>query len=90
MGLLVSAKLLNVAVPFLFKYAVDNLNAHLDSPLHLSGDPQTAVLTTTFAILIGCKSYKIFQIVLIRHNITSFKNWLQTELLAALQLVATS
>ena len=54
MGLLVSAKLLNVGVPFLFKYAVDHLNTHLDSPLHLTGDAQTTILTTTFAVLIGC------------------------------------
>lgn len=54
MGLLVSAKLLNVAVPFLFKFAVDHLNTHLDSPLHLDGDPQTAILSATYAILIGC------------------------------------
>nr|CAG4641532.1 EOG090X02PU [Eurycercus lamellatus] len=53
MGLLVSAKFLNVGVPFLFKYAVDHLNTHLDSPLHLSGDAQTTILTTSFAILIG-------------------------------------
>ena len=54
MGLLISAKLLNVGVPFLFKYAIDHLNVHLDTPLHLS-DPQGAVLTTTLALLMGCK-----------------------------------
>ncbi|EFX85894.1 ABC transporter [Daphnia pulex] len=51
-GLLVSAKLLNVGVPFLFKHAVDLLNTHLDSPLHL-GDPQATITTTVFTILVG-------------------------------------
>lgn len=54
-GLLVSAKLLNISVPFLFKYAVDYLNTALDSPLVLNGEPQMAVFATTSAILIGCK-----------------------------------
>ncbi len=53
-GLLVSAKLLNVGVPFLFKHAVDLLNTHLDSPLHL-GDPQATITTTVFTILVGCE-----------------------------------
>jgi hypothetical protein len=52
--LLVSAKLLNVGVPFLFKHAVDLLNTHLDSPLHL-GDPQTAIATTVFSVLVACE-----------------------------------
>nr|QST14982.1 ABCB7 protein [Diaphanosoma celebensis] len=52
MGLLVSAKLLNVGVPFLFKYAVDNLNAHMDSPLSMA-DPQSAALSATVALLLG-------------------------------------
>lgn len=55
MGLLVSAKFLNAGVPFLFKFAVDNLNAHLNSPLMLDGDPQTTILTSATAILLGCK-----------------------------------
>ena len=53
-GFLVSAKLLNISVPFLFKYAVDYLNTALDSPLVLNGDPQMTVFATTSAILIGC------------------------------------
>jgi len=53
-GLLVSAKLLNVGVPFLFKHAVDLLNTHLDSPLHL-GDPQATITTTVFTILVACE-----------------------------------
>jgi len=52
MSLLVSAKFLNVGVPFLFKYAVDNLNTILDSPLHMN-DPQGTIITSTFAILLG-------------------------------------
>ena len=54
MGLLVSAKLLNVGVPFLFKFAVDHLNAHLDSPLTMV-DPQSTAMSVTVALLIGCK-----------------------------------
>nr|CAG4643074.1 EOG090X02PU [Ilyocryptus agilis] len=54
MGLLVAAKFLNVAVPFLFKYAVDFLNASSDYPLDLaSASPQGTVAATTFAILMG-------------------------------------
>lgn len=55
MGLLVSAKFLNAAVPFFFKFAVDNLNSQFDSPLHLDGDPQTIMLTSATAILLGCE-----------------------------------
>ena len=54
MGLLVSAKLLNVGVPFLFKFAVDHLNTHLDSPLTMV-DPQSTAMSVTVALLIGCK-----------------------------------
>ncbi len=59
MGLLVSAKLLNVGVPFLFKFAVDHLNAHLDSPLTMA-DPQSTAMSVTVALLIGCK-FSLFQ-----------------------------
>jgi len=52
MSLLVSAKLSNVAVPFLFKFAVDDLNGLLDSPLHMN-DAQSTILTSTFAVLLG-------------------------------------
>ena len=55
MTLLVSAKFLNAAVPFLFKFAVDSLNSHFDSPLHLNGDPQIVMLTSVTAILLGCE-----------------------------------
>jgi len=52
MSLLVTAKLSNVAVPFLFKYAVDDLNAVLDSPLHMN-DAQGTIVTSAFALLLG-------------------------------------
>jgi len=72
MGLLVSAKLLNVGVPFLFKYAVDHLNTHLDSPLHLTGDAQTTILTTTFAVLIGCMYLRLL-FIMFRSDYFCFK-----------------
>lgn len=53
MGLLVSAKVLNVSVPFLFKFAVDYLNTNLDTPLHFD-DPQNTIFTVTAAMLVGC------------------------------------
>jgi len=50
MSLLVTAKVLNTTVPFIFKYAVDTLNAantlNLDSP-------ETAVVTLITATLVG-------------------------------------
>nr|CAG4646105.1 EOG090X02PU [Macrothrix elegans] len=53
-GLLVGAKLMNIGVPFLFKYAVDHLNTHIEAPLQLVDlDAQTAVLSTSASILIG-------------------------------------
>nr|CAG4638312.1 EOG090X02PU [Cyclestheria hislopi] len=52
MSLLASAKLLNIGVPFLFKFAVDHLNTHLNSPLTLA-DPQSSVVTMAIALLIG-------------------------------------
>ena len=53
-SLLVSAKLLNVGVPFLFRGAVDHLNMHMNSPLNMN-DPQSTIVTAAFAILVGCK-----------------------------------
>lgn len=58
-SLLVGAKLLNVSVPFLFKYAVDNLNTKVvasggEAVLNFSSVPDT-VLSTTVAILVGCE-----------------------------------
>lgn len=50
--LLVSAKLLNVTVPFIFKYAVDYLNA--GSTLNMETAPET-VATVATSLLLGCK-----------------------------------
>lgn len=59
LGLLVGAKLLNISVPVLFKLAVDDLNTKLAAaggePLLSLGSAPDAVLSTTFAILVGCK-----------------------------------
>ncbi|XP_022193291.2 ATP-binding cassette sub-family B member 7, mitochondrial [Nilaparvata lugens] len=57
-GLLVSAKLMNVAVPFFFKYAIDDLNskvaaANNGQALLDFATPTDAVLTTSVALLIG-------------------------------------
>ncbi|XP_002165906.2 iron-sulfur clusters transporter ABCB7, mitochondrial [Hydra vulgaris] len=48
-GFLFGAKLLNVQVPFLFKYAIDSLN---DSPLVIN-DVETAVVSTVTAMILG-------------------------------------
>lgn len=52
LSLLVGAKLLNVSVPFVFKYAVDYLNA--GSALNMDSAPDT-VLTVATSLLLGCK-----------------------------------
>jgi len=52
MSLLVSAKLLNISVPFLFKHAVDTLNAAHGEVLNLA-TPDAAVVTLVTATLIG-------------------------------------
>ncbi|KAF2893241.1 hypothetical protein ILUMI_12932 [Ignelater luminosus] len=49
-GLLISAKLLNVAVPFMFKYGVDTLNA--GGALNMNTPPE-AVLTVATSLLLG-------------------------------------
>ena len=60
LGLLAGAKVLNVGVPFLFKYAVDHLNKTLpataagDAYLNMASAPDT-VLTVATSLLIGCK-----------------------------------
>ncbi|XP_024946039.1 ATP-binding cassette sub-family B member 7, mitochondrial isoform X2 [Cephus cinctus] len=56
-GLLVGAKLLNVGVPFIFKYAVDTLNAHSvaaggEAILSMNSAPETAA-TIGISLLIG-------------------------------------
>jgi len=50
---------MNILVPFMFKYAVDNLNQVSGNILNLSDAPNT-VATVATAVLIGCKWY--FQI----------------------------
>lgn len=50
LGLLVSAKMINVGVPFLFKAAVDGAGL-----LSVATAPE-AVLATTVSLIIGCKT----------------------------------
>lgn len=59
-GLLISAKLLNVSVPFLFKYAVDFFNT--GATLGMATAPAT-VATVGTSILLGCKSKKKLKII---------------------------
>ncbi|XP_060568714.1 iron-sulfur clusters transporter ABCB7, mitochondrial-like [Ruditapes philippinarum] len=51
LGLLVGSKVINVQVPFIFKYAVDYLN-HPENWLNLD-NPANTIMTTATAILIG-------------------------------------
>lgn len=50
-SLLIGAKVLNVTVPFIFKYAVDYLNAAGDLNVDTAADTVTTVAT---AVLLGC------------------------------------
>lgn len=50
-GLLIGSKVVNVQVPFIFKYAVDYLN-HPDNWLHME-DPSSTLFTAATAIIIG-------------------------------------
>uniref|UniRef100_H9H6I6 Iron-sulfur clusters transporter ABCB7, mitochondrial n=1 Tax=Monodelphis domestica TaxID=13616 RepID=H9H6I6_MONDO len=52
LGLLGSAKAMNIVVPFMFKYAVDNLNQVSGDILNLTDAPNT-VATMATAVLIG-------------------------------------
>jgi hypothetical protein len=60
LGLLAGAKVLNVAVPFTFKYALDYLNQALpptatgEAYLNMASAPDT-VTTVAISMLIGCK-----------------------------------
>ena len=56
LSLLIGAKLLNVAVPFLFKDIVDNLNKMSGGQLNLS-DPKHTVATFIFAVVIGNEQF---------------------------------
>lgn len=59
MSLLAAAKCLNVTVPFMFKYAVDHLNAHLPATsageafFNMSSAPDV-VFTSASTLLLGC------------------------------------
>jgi ATP-binding cassette subfamily B (MDR/TAP) protein 7 len=50
--ILVGAKVLNISVPFLFKHAVDQLNAMTGGNLDMS-NPQHTLTTAIFALLVG-------------------------------------
>ncbi|KAI1234678.1 hypothetical protein IHE44_0003052 [Lamprotornis superbus] len=52
LGFLASAKAMNILVPFMFKYAVDNLNEVSGNVLNLSDAPSTAATLAT-AVLVG-------------------------------------
>jgi ATP-binding cassette, subfamily B (MDR/TAP), member 7 len=58
LGLLAAAKMLNVSVPFLLKYAIDDLNEKLgtsgDVLLTMDSAPET-VLTVAATLLISCE-----------------------------------
>jgi len=58
LGLLAAAKMLNVSVPFLLKYAIDDLNEKLgtsgDALLTMDSAPET-VLTVAATLLISCE-----------------------------------
>lgn len=58
LGLLAAAKVLNVSVPFIFKYAMDELNGKLgtggDALLTMGSAPDT-VLTVATTLLISCE-----------------------------------
>ncbi len=51
-GLLVGAKLLNISVPFFFKYGIDYLNQASGGALNMDGPAETAA-TLAVAILVG-------------------------------------
>lgn len=62
MGLLIGAKVLNVLVPFIFKYAVDVLNTasiNDSAIMDLTTAPAT-VATVATSLLVGCKRRFIF------------------------------
>lgn len=58
LGLLAAAKILNVSVPFLLKYAMDELNVKLspvgDTLLTMGSAPET-VLSVATTLLISCE-----------------------------------
>lgn len=52
MALLITAKVINVEVPFIFKHAVDHLNAHAGNVLSMS-DPASTVMTSAVSLMIA-------------------------------------
>lgn len=46
--------MINVCVPFIFKYSIDYLNLHTGSVLNMDTAPET-VATVATSILLGCK-----------------------------------
>lgn len=60
-----TSQVLNVTVPFIFKYAVDYLN----QPAKWLGleDPGQTILTTAFAIMLACKLSVVFCFVVFKH-----------------------
>ena len=59
-GLLIGAKVLNVCVPFLFKYAVDTFNVGTAEAMATA--PNT-VATVGTAMLVGCKNLSFIKIL---------------------------
>lgn len=68
LSLLFGAKVMNVTVPFFFKYAVDEVNNLTTTPtgdalLGMATVPQ-ALGTTAFSLLVGCE----YSIILLQSN----------------------
>lgn len=59
LGLLASAKVLNVCVPVSFKMAVDSLNSTVGGtePILNFATPQDTVTAYVFALLLGCEYF---------------------------------
>lgn len=71
LGLLAGAKVLNVLVPFIFKYAVDTLNTSAavatgDAVMGLTTAPAT-VATVATSLLVGCKNVNILLSEIFQH-----------------------
>ena len=52
LGLLVGSKLLNISVPFCFKYSIDYLNQLPGNRLNLE-TPEDTIITIVFSLLVG-------------------------------------
>lgn len=68
-GLLIGAKLMNVAVPFTFKYAIDYLN--VGATLNLGSAPET-ILTVATSLLVGCECFLF--VFFFNHTVVSGMN----------------